>query len=238
MSAVIAGFRSVKSHVGKVLAPLTAVTLLLAAPAASAVPFVWQETNNLQSTLDSNYNYSSDATTLTGVVSFKDQTATNVGASTEHMGMYLGWAWSYDSKGDSTPLLWNNGSNAFVGGPVSLSIKRTGFADNSLLLGSVVDDTWIGNPWSIAPDLAIATEANWLVPFFDFGVIEAGASVLYDIELTFSFDNASAFADWNQGGSFYVGGVGVQTVPDAGSSLALVTLALAGLALVRRRCAQ
>lgn len=202
------------------------------AAAASAAP-AWVESNALQSTLDSNWTYASDAVARTAAVSFHDQVATNTGASAAHLGMYLGWAWSYESSGTATSLLWSNADQAFVGGGVKLSI---GGATGSLKLGDVGNDSWIGNPWTPGGTAAgIATQADWVVPLFDFGQIGAGSSVLYDITLNFSFATQAAFDDWNRGGSFYLGGQGVALLPEP-ASLALVLLALLALvASVRPR---
>ncbi|MEO6280350.1 hypothetical protein [Roseateles sp.] len=193
------------------------------AATAGAAP-VWVESNALQSALDNNWTYASDAVARTGTVSFHDQGATNAGATDAHLGMYLGWAWSYDASGAATSLLWSNADQAFGGGGVKLGITgHTG----SIQLGDVGNDSWIGNPWTPgAPAIGIATQADWVVPLFDFGTIAAGATVLYDITLTFSFDTQAAFDDWNRGGNFYLGGQGVAAPLPEPASLALVMLAL------------
>lgn len=205
------------------------------AAAGSAAP-VWVESNALQSTLDNNFTYASDAGTRTATVSFHDQQATNSSASTAHLGMYLGWAWSYDASGASTSLLWSNADAAFIGGGVKLSI---GGATGSIKLADVGSDTWIGNPWTPgAPAAGIATQGDWVVPLFDFGTLAAGATVLYDITLTFSFTTQGAFDDWDRGGSFYLGGQGLATPLPEPASLALVALALLALGVSLKRRAR
>ena len=216
--------------------PVVAGALMVASLSAGASP-IWAEDNALQSTLDSNWTYTSDAVTRTGVVSFTNQVATNTGATGGHFGMYLGWAWSYNSDAFENPLLWDNATQTFSGGGVSLAVARPGFGAQSLHLGDVVGDTWVGNPWPAGDPMPIATQSGWDVPLFDFGNIAAGASVNYDITLTFSFDDDTAFADWDRSGSFYLGGQGVRAVPEPGS-FALAGLALLGLGVVARRSAR
>lgn len=209
------------------------IILMAASVAASASP-VWMEDNDLQSELDDNLTYWSDATTRTGVVSFTNQTATNNGATPGHFGMYLGWAWSYDSLDNEIQLPWDNVTQAFTDGTVSLAVTRPSFGAQSLLLADVVGDTWIGIPWPVSYPGAITTHADWNVPFFDFGDIDSGASLSYDITLTFTFANEAAFKDWDSGGSFYLGGQGVRAVPEPGS-FALIGLGLLGLSIAARR---
>lgn len=205
---------------------------LLAAPSVSSAQ-TWQQTDNLQSWLQGAWTYTSNGTT--GVVTYANQTATNIGPTAEHMGMYFGWNWLYNSAGTSTPLPWSNANQAFQGGSASLTVKRIGYANQSLLLSSVVNDTWIGVPWAPGSETGIATQGSWVVPFFDFGVIGAGQSVNYDIEITVAFTDANEFADWNRGGSFYVGAQGVQSVVPEPSTFALLGTGLVAMVWIRRR---
>ena len=126
------------------------------AAAAGAAP-AWIESNALVSTLDNNWTYASNAATRTATVSYHDQVATNAGVTNAHLGMYLGWAWSYESSGAATSLPWSNADQAFVGGGVKLSI---GGATGNLKLADVGNDSWIGNPWTPGGTAAgIATQA-------------------------------------------------------------------------------
>lgn len=200
--------------------------------AASAAP-TWVESSSLASWLDNNWTYASDATTRTATVSYHDQVATNTSGAAAHLGMYVGWVWSYDSTGAATSLLWSNADNAFVGGGIKLAI---GGATGSVKLGDVLNDTWIGTPWTPgAPAAGIATQADWVVPLFDFGDIAAGASVLYDISMTLTFDTQAAFDDWNRAGSFYVSSQAVQLPEPGGLSLVALALAMLGLGLWLKR---
>lgn len=81
----------------------------------------------------------------------------------------------------------------------------------------------------------IATQAAWNAPLFDFGVINSGSSVNYNIQLVYEFNTAADFADWERGGGFYVGAQGVQSVVPEPSTFALVGFAFGALAFVRRR---
>lgn len=188
----------------------------------------WTESSALSSSLGGPFGYTTNAAAHTATVTYANQTATNTGATAGHLGMYLGWAWSYDSTGAATSLLWSNADQAFVGNGVKMTITGS---TGSLKIGDVGNDSWVGNPWSPDPGTpGIATDASWVVPLFDFGDIAAGGSVQYDIAMTFTFDTQGAFDDWNRAGSFYLGAQGVAVVPEPGS-LALVALALTALGL-------
>ena len=203
------------------------------AATASAAP-AWVESNALQSWFDNNWTYASDAVARTASVSYHDQVATNTSASAGRLGMYLGWAWSYDGSGAATSLPWSNADQAFVGGGVKMTI--TG-ATGTVQLADILNDSWIGQPWTPgAPAVGIATAADWVVPLFDFGQMAAGASVLYDITINFSFATQAVFDDWNRAGSFYLGAQAV-SLPEP-ASLALVLLALMASGLVFKRRAR
>lgn len=201
--------------------------------AAFATP--WTQDDNLVSTLDyTGFTYASDATTRTATVNFVNQQITNTGSTGAHAGMYFGWMWTYDASGLETPLLWDNATQSFKGGGVTMTVARVGGSTETLRIGDVLGDTWIGNPWHPAyPGVPISTQADWVVPLFDFGMLAAGASASYDFSVTMGFDTAAAFDDWNRGGNFYIGAQGV-SVPEP-ASLALVAVSLAGLGVTARR---
>ncbi|HSW07642.1 PEP-CTERM sorting domain-containing protein [Aquabacterium sp.] len=200
----------------------------LATPPAQAVA-VWQETNHLSSTLDNNASYTTNGNT--GIVNYLNQTATNTGATAQHMGMYFGWNWVTTYSGQDIAMPWSNANGVFQGGPVALTIERPGVAALTLRIGDVQGDSWIGVPWAPGAEPPIATAADWIVPMFDFGVIDAGASVLYDIRLSFEFATAADLADFRY---FQTYAQGVQVVPEP-TSLWLVVLGALCLLLSRGR---
>lgn len=217
----------------KFFAPLLALAIVCSPVVAAAQHGVWEEIYDLASTLTGPFAYSAVGTTST--LTYLNQTANNTGPTARRMGMYFGWAWTYNSAGVNNPLLWNNASQKFEGGGVKLSVSRPSFANQYFHLGDVDNDTWVGNPWAPAGETPIATQAAWDAPIFDFGVINAGSFVNYDIKLVFEFNDPAAFADWERGGAFYVGAQGVQSVVPEPSTFALVGLALSAVAFVRRR---
>lgn len=192
------------------------------APCAQASPS-WQQTDSLSSTLDDSGVYTTPTAT-TGVITFANQIATNTGSTARHMGMYFGWNWITDYAGGASALPWSNATGAFVGGPVSLTIARTGFAAQTLRIGDVLDDTWVGVPWTPGFGLpAIASAADWVVPFFDFGELLPGQSVSYGMSLSYEFASPADLAQFQY---FYTYAQGVQAVPEP------VTFLLLGLALL------
>lgn len=227
-------FPMAATRLARRLSGFAALLLALALPLGAAASPLLQESNDLQSWLSGTPAYSSDAGTLTAVVSYGNQSASNVGATPGHLGMYLAWAWSYDAAGIDTPLLWSNALGAFVGNGITMRVTRSGNPVPTRVLGSILGDTWIGVPWAPGGETPIASQATWEVPFFDFGLLQPGGSTSYDIELHFSFADAAAFADWDAGGSFYLGGQGVRALPEPGVP-ALLALALVALAAGRRR---
>jgi len=202
----------------------------------------WSQNDSLASTLNyDGFAYTSDLASRTATTSFFNQVITNNGASVDHAGMYFAWMWSYDSQGAETPLAWDNASQSFKGGGITMTVSRLDGSTGSVRIGDVAGDTWIGTPWHPAsyPGTGIASNADWVVPLFDFGSLAAGASASYDFKVTMVFDTPAAFEDWNRAGDFYLGAQGVSaqdevTVPEP-ASLALVAVALAGLGIARRR---
>ena len=201
----------------------------------------WSQNDNLASTLSfDGSSYTSDLASRTATTSFFSQVITNNGASVDHAGMYFAWMWSYNSQGAETPLSWDNATQSFKGGGVTMMVARLGGSTDSVRIGDVAGDTWAGVPWHpTGTATSIASDADWVVPLFDFGPLAAGAQASYDFKVTMVFDTDAAFEDWNRAGNFYLGAQGVSaqdegTVPEP-ASLALVAAALAGLGIARRR---
>ncbi len=217
---------------------LTLVALcaaLAASPMVQAGP-VWAQYDQLAGDLDNNYIGQVSGTTAT--VSFSQQSVTNVGVEARHLGMYFGWSWIRpEANGAYQPLPWSNASQAFSNGSLSLKVARTDAATLMLRPGDVQGDTWVGNPWT--PDAvnypAIATEAAWELPLFDFGLMGAGQTAFYDVSFTFDgfADTASAKRFLDTGG-FASYAQGVATVPEP-ATLGLTALALLAVAVTRRR---
>lgn len=218
----------------KTLLYMAALAITAMPPALAAQQ--WQQTDNVLSSLGATGSSTYSTSGLTATVAYTNQTVTNIGPTSQHMGMYLGWAWSYNAAGADNPLVWSNAANAFVGGPVSLTVTRPAFANQYLLLSTVANDTWIGVPYGAGSDTKITTQGSWNAPLFDFGMLAAGASTTYDLTLAFTFDNATDFNDWDRGGNFYISGQGVQTVTPEPATIAMVGFALVGIAgVVRNR---
>lgn len=224
-------------HLGLLARTLAVLAMALAMASAQAA-LVWKQTDKLQADLDSNWTYTSDASTRTAVVIHGAQVATNHDTQAQHMGFYVAWNWMYDGAGNEVALSWDNTSQVYfgnmpLGGSVQMTVEMVG-SPGFLRLGDVVGDTWIGVPWPVGYPNPITTDADWVVPFFDLGQIAAGASVTYDMKITLAFDDQTAFDDWDSTGSYYIGGQGVQAVPEPGN-VALAGLALLALAAAQRR---
>lgn len=219
-------FRDCRPSMRKIIA----VSIGLLGMAASAAQAAWKESNDLYSWLTGTPSYVESG--LTATATYTNQTATNIGSSSQHLGMYIGWNWLYDYAGNNTPLYWNNATQTFVGEHVSLKITRPGSPDQYLSLDDVVGDTWIGVPWAPASETKIATQADWDVPFFDFGTLAAGDSTIYDIAFSYTFDSAEALRNFS---GMYVGGQGVAATVAEPATAALAGIALLAGGLARRR---
>jgi hypothetical protein len=219
---------------------MTMLSRLLAAAAlaatVSSAQAAWVQNDELLGALDNNYT-TQRAGNLASVT-FTDQQAVNAGSHDGHFGWYFGWSWVRPSDaGSSTyqPLLWDNATQRFTNGSVSLEVQYLGHAPQFLRLSDVQADTWVGVPWTFDPAVtAIATQGDWEVPLFDLGFIAAGQSALYDIRFNFTFAGgdaeAQAFLDRGGFGS-YAQGV---EMPEP-LSLGLVALALGLVAVTTPR---
>ncbi|MEO7996337.1 MAG: hypothetical protein ABI852_02770, partial [Gemmatimonadaceae bacterium] len=72
----------------KTFASLFALAIACTPMVASAQHGVWEETNNLASSLTGSFGYSAVGTTAT--ITYTGQTANNIGSTAQHMGMYFG----------------------------------------------------------------------------------------------------------------------------------------------------
>lgn len=218
--------RALSALLGKVAAlGATAALLTGLAGTAQAEP-VWQESAVLSSTLTGDPVYVVNGTTAT--VTYNGQSATNNGSTAEQFGMYFAWMWIFDGDGQDTQLLWDNATQRFVGQNVSLAVQRPGHADQYLRIGDIVNESWAGVPWSPGYGTPIASDADWVVPFFDFGVIGAGEEVNFDLEFVFTFSDEAALSNFV---NFYAGAQGVQA-PVATAIPEPDMLTLAGVALL------
>lgn len=196
------------------------------APAMGA-SYSWVENNDLASTLDNNWVYSTSGNTAT--IEYTGQAITNNGAPIAHAGMYLGWAWgatiaaSHEADWSGyTPLTWDDATQAFynadfggTGSDISLKIESN-LPVTFLPLSTVGDPTgtgpgWTGVPYSYATNAPyVTTNATMSVPFIDFGTMGTGEVKNYNIKFVFTFANAAAAQQLND---FYVSGQGVSAVP-------------------------
>jgi hypothetical protein len=216
------------------LATSCAVLLGAVAPAAEAAP--WAQDDALQSALTGPWAFDIQGQVVQ--VDFANQTAHNTGAVDRHMGMYFAWSWLRPADaGPYQSMAWDNAVQAFVNPVATLQVVHTGHAAQTLRIGDVLGDTWAGVPW--APDAtypAIAADADWVVPLFDFGVIGAGQSVTYDIRFSFTFGDAAAALAFTEQGGFASYAQGVARLPEPGSlALAALALVAGGAAAQRRR---
>lgn len=209
-------------------ARLAAGLALATAIGGTQAAAVWQQNDDLHSILGGAYTYSTNGNTA--VVTYLNQTATNTGPSARHMGMYFGWSWLGTTAGQQIALPWSNADGAFEAAPVALTIERPGFAAQTLKIGDVQGDTWIGVPWAPGAEPKIATAADWVVPMFDFGWIDAGASMSYDIQFSFAFASADDLAHFD---SFQSYAQGISTVPEP-TTLWLLGLGALCLLLARK----
>lgn len=230
---------------------LTAVLTMMAASVASADSYAWRENNNLASTLDSNWSYSTSGNT--GTLSWTNQTFTNLGAPVGDAGMYLGWAWAATTTAAHetdwsgyTPLTWDNTRQAFynsdfggTGSDVSLQVQSN-LPITYLSLATVGDSTgtnpgWTGTPWSYATNAPpVTTNAAMNVPFIDFGAMATNQVKTYDFDLVFTFSSAAGLNAFDDA---YIGGQGINAVPVPASVWSGLAL-LGGLGLLgmkRRR---
>lgn len=220
--------------------PLKPATLRLAGAAlallASSLPsqaaLVWQEYASLVGALDGNYVLQVNGPVVDVV--FTNQVITNSGAAGGHVGMYFAWSWVRPDGGGAAyqAMSWDNATQRFTHAAASMEVTYTGHAAEFLRIGDVLDDTWAGVAWSPNVGLyaPIASQADWEVPLFDFGWIDAGQSKLYDLRYRFVFNDAASAQDFADEGGFasYAQGV-ITTVPEP-TGLALAGLALAALA--------
>lgn len=216
---------------------LSTLALLVSAPAARAA--TWSQYDNWGGELDN--NYSASVVGNVAEITFLNQVATNYGASAQHLGMVFGWSWVRPAGGPNTnyqALDWDNITQRFTNGVISMQVQHLGHGDQFLRHGDVQGATWLNVPWSPEPGVVsdIALDPDWVAPLFDFGVVGAGQDVSYDIRFRVTFaDNATAQQYVDLGGLHsYALGV-AQQVP-APASLALVGLAmLAGVGTRRRK---